>query len=88
LAEQGKTLFFVSHKLEEVEGLCHRIACSGRARWWVRFRRLTPTDDLVRLMFGKEVKLKEREEIAREGTGIGFRRSPSKTRACGSVTLM
>ena len=26
LAEQGKTVLFVSHKLEDVEGLCNRVA--------------------------------------------------------------
>ncbi|NMC54696.1 MAG: ATP-binding cassette domain-containing protein [Chloroflexi bacterium] len=72
LSEQGKTLFFVSHKLEEVEGLCHRIAVFRQGEVVGEVSPPYTTDDLVRLMFGKEVKLKEREEIAREGAGIRF----------------
>ena len=32
LAEQGKTAIFVSHKLEDVEELCHRVAVLQRGR--------------------------------------------------------
>lgn len=64
LAEQGKTLFFVSHKLEEVEDLCHRIAVFRQGEVVGEASPPYTTDDLVRLMFGKEVKLSEREMIA------------------------
>jgi ABC-type uncharacterized transport system ATPase subunit len=35
LAEQGKAILFVSHKLEDVEGLCTRVAsaCARGAGW-------------------------------------------------------
>lgn len=53
LAEQGKAIFFVSHKLEEVEDLCSQIAVF---RQGVNVGEVKPpysTDQLVEMMFGK-----------------------------------
>jgi simple sugar transport system ATP-binding protein len=60
LAEQGMTVLFVSHKLEEVEGLCGRIAVFSRGKLVGETFPPYSTDDLVQMMFGKVVSLGER----------------------------
>jgi simple sugar transport system ATP-binding protein len=72
LSDQGKTLFFVSHKLEEVEGLCHKIAVFTQGKVIGEVKPPYKTDDLVRMMFGKEVKLSEQEKISGEEPVIHF----------------
>jgi len=60
LAKQGKTILFVSHKLEDVEGLCHRVAV---LRQGVLVGEANPpytTKKLVELMFGKTISVGER----------------------------
>jgi len=60
LAEQGKTVLFVSHKLEDVEGLCHRVAV---LRSGVLVGEAKPpyiTRQLVEMMFGKAISVGER----------------------------
>lgn len=57
LASQGKTVIFVSHKLEDVEDLCHQVDVFRQGK---NVGRRTPqysTNDLVQLMFGKAVEL-------------------------------
>lgn len=66
LAEQGKTILFVSHKLEDVEGLCHRVAVLRQGRLVGEVHPPYQTAKLVEMMFGKV--------ISQEG------RSPLKTR--------
>jgi ABC-type uncharacterized transport system ATPase subunit len=53
LAAQGMTVIFVSHKLEEVEGLCQRVAVFRRGQVVGEVRPPYVTDELVKLMFGK-----------------------------------
>ena len=52
LAEEKLIVVFVSHKLEEVEALCHRVTVMSRGK--VVGERTLPADraDVVRLMFG------------------------------------
>jgi simple sugar transport system ATP-binding protein len=65
LAAQGMTVLFVSHKLEEVEGLCNCIAVFSRGRLVGETCPPYVTDDLVRMMFGKVVTLDERVRAKR-----------------------
>jgi general nucleoside transport system ATP-binding protein len=60
LAEQGKTIIFVSHKLEEVEELCGQVYVLRRGR--VSGHMLPPLDlnKLVQMMFGQAVQTGER----------------------------
>lgn len=60
LSKTGKTIIFVSHKLEDVEGLCHRIAVLRRGK--LIGDELPPyqTQSLVTMMFGKPITLPER----------------------------
>jgi general nucleoside transport system ATP-binding protein len=60
LAGQGKTIIFVSHKLEEVEQLCHRVAV---LRQGVLVGEAYPPfspDKLVEMMFSKVITLGDR----------------------------
>ncbi|MCE5207814.1 MAG: ATP-binding cassette domain-containing protein [Chloroflexi bacterium] len=55
LAEQGKTVLFVSHKLEDVEGLCHRVAVLRQGKLTGEALPPYDTQKLVTQMFGKVV---------------------------------
>ena len=56
LAAQGKTIIFVSHKLEEVKELCGRAVVLRKGK--LIGEREAPFDenDLVKLMFGRQIK--------------------------------
>lgn len=56
LAEEGKTVLFVSHKLEEVEELCHRVAVLRAGRLIGEMMPPYDTGRLVEMMFGREIK--------------------------------
>ncbi|MBM3151964.1 MAG: ATP-binding cassette domain-containing protein [Chloroflexi bacterium] len=60
LAEQGKTVIFVSHKLEDVEALCHQVAVLRQGYLVGEARRPYRVKKLVELMFGKEISVGER----------------------------
>ncbi len=55
LAAQGMIVIFVSHKLEEVEGLCQRVAVFRRGQLVGEVNPPYVTQELVKLMFGKVV---------------------------------
>lgn len=63
LADQGKTAIFVSHKLEDVEGLCGRVAVMQRGHLAGEAVPPYVTDDLVKMMFGKPVTLDNRVQV-------------------------
>ena len=60
LVEQGMTVLFVSHKLEEVEALCGRAVVMQRGRLVGEARPPYVTADLVQMMFGKVVQPEQR----------------------------
>ncbi len=62
LAEQGKTIIFVSHKLEEVEELCHRVAVLRQGKLVGEAEPPYSTDRLVEMMFGKVIKMGARQK--------------------------
>lgn len=57
LAGQGMTVFFVSHKLEDVEALCSRAAVLRQGVLVSSMEEPFDKASLVRMMFGKEVEL-------------------------------
>ncbi|GAP22863.1 ABC transporter ATP-binding protein [Leptolinea tardivitalis] len=60
LASEGMIVIFVSHKLEEIETLCHRAAVFRGGLLVGEAIQPYHTDDLVRLMFGKPMELGSR----------------------------
>jgi general nucleoside transport system ATP-binding protein len=60
LAEQGKTVLFVSHKLEEVQELCTRVAVLRQGRLIGEALPPFRVDRLVSMMFEREVTPGER----------------------------
>jgi simple sugar transport system ATP-binding protein len=69
LSKQGKTMIFVSHKLEDVEQLCTRVAVLRRGKMVGEAEPPYRTGQLVTMMFGKEVTLGSREP-ARPGEPV------------------
>jgi len=61
LAEQGMTLIFVSHKLEDVEFLCHQAAVLRVGELVGESKPPFDTSKLVEMMFGKVVTLGARQ---------------------------
>ena len=64
LAADGMTVIFVSHKLEEVEVLCNRVAVFQRGRLVGETKPPYVTEKLVQMMFGKIVAQDERTQCA------------------------
>lgn len=64
LAQEGKTIIFVSHKLEDVEFLCHKIAVF-RQGYFVG-EKIPPyvTDNLVEMMFNKVITVAEHQSYS------------------------
>ncbi len=62
LAAQGKTILFVSHKLEDVEGLCQQIAVLRQGYLMGEVQAPYRTSQLVSMMFGKEVAAEKRQK--------------------------
>lgn len=60
LAAQGMTILFVSHKLEDVDFLCSRIAVLRQGALVGQEERPFDIEEQVALMFGKQVTLGER----------------------------
>jgi len=66
LAGQGKTIIFVSHKLDDVEQLCHRVAVLRRGKLVGEATPPYQTEALVTMMFGKMVSMGERNPCGGE----------------------
>lgn len=63
LAEQGKTVIFVSHKLEEVEQLCHRVIVLRQGKLVGDVEASRETGALVEMMFGKVIPLEAKHPV-------------------------
>lgn len=55
LAKQGKTVIFVSHKLEDVEALCDEVTVLRRGKFIGTQKIPCPAATLVAMMFGREL---------------------------------
>jgi general nucleoside transport system ATP-binding protein len=73
LASQGKTIIFVSHKLEDVEELCGRIAILRKGKMVGEVLPPYSTDNLVELMFGKVIEVGERNDHSQEQIQLELR---------------
>lgn len=66
LAQQEKTIIFVSHKLEDVEVLCDKVAILRKGYLVGEVDAPYDTDQLVEMMFGKLIVLKDPKPLAKE----------------------
>jgi simple sugar transport system ATP-binding protein len=57
LAGEGKTIIFVSHKLEDVESLCDEVVILRKGREIGKVSPPYKTDQLIEMMFGKQITL-------------------------------
>ena len=55
LAQQGKTILFVSHKLEEVKELCTKVTVLAHGKVMEEVVMPCPTERLVEIMFGQAI---------------------------------
>ncbi len=68
LAGQGRTVLFVSHKLEDVEGLCHRVAVLRQGILVGEDKPPYKTHKLVEMMFGKAITIGARKQCGMADT--------------------
>ena len=62
LAEEGKTVIFVSHKLEEVTSLCHQVTVLSHGKVTGEATMPCPTDRIVQMMFGQSITVRKRSD--------------------------
>ncbi len=68
LAQEGMSVIFVSHKLEEVEALCDEVTVLNRGRVTGHAQKPYATDKLVQMMFGQDVpRIKRQAQPAQAG---------------------
>jgi simple sugar transport system ATP-binding protein len=65
LAEEGRSVIFVSHKLEEIQELCSRAAVLRQGELVGEVEAPYDLDELVKMMFGKAVSKGVRADIER-----------------------
>lgn len=63
LAAEGKSVIFVSHKLEDVEALCHRVAVLRQGALVGETAAPFSAAHLIQLMFGQEITVPERPSV-------------------------
>jgi simple sugar transport system ATP-binding protein len=73
IASQGKTVIFVSHKLEDVEALCHQVAVLRQGQLVGESCPPYDTEQLVTLMFGKMVSMERQEGCEQDETLLELR---------------
>ncbi len=64
LAQQGMTIIFVTHKLQDAEDLCGKVTVLRLGQVTGEVARPFTTDQLVKLMFGQSLATSARETIA------------------------
>lgn len=71
LAAQGRSVIFVSHKLEDVEELCDEVTVMRAGRVVGNMPIPCPTSKLVNLMFGRELATPVKPATCREDVTLG-----------------
>ncbi len=64
LAQQGMTVIFVTHKLEDAETLCSKVTVLRRGQVTGEVKRPFTTQQLVQLMFGQAITASRRQAVA------------------------
>ncbi|MEB3336872.1 MAG: ATP-binding cassette domain-containing protein [Leptolyngbyaceae bacterium] len=70
LAAAGKSMIFVSHKLEDVEELCDRVTVMRQGQVVGHAAIPCPTEKLVELMFGRELALPNKPITEQQETAL------------------
>lgn len=70
--EDAITVIFVSHKLEDVEALCHQVAVLRQGKLVGEVKNPYSTKNLVEMMFGKEIVLGARQAEGQEGSVLAL----------------
>ncbi len=73
LADQGKTIIFVSHKLEDVEILCSKVSILRKGVLVGEVPAPFNSDQLVEMMFGKVISLGERNNLSQKDVVLELR---------------
>lgn len=73
LASQGLSVIFVSHKLEEVEQLCNRVAVFRQGKVVGEVEPPYDTDQFVYMMFGKSVEVEDKKTYCTDQPYIRLR---------------
>jgi simple sugar transport system ATP-binding protein len=63
LAQEGKTIIFVSHKLEDVEYLCDQVSILRKGVLVGEAKAPFETSQLVEMMFGKQITIRNPEPV-------------------------
>ncbi len=73
LAAMGKSVIFVSHKLEDVEEICHQVAVLRQGRLVGQMEAPYDIDALVTMMFGRPITLGARQDKRQPGIVLQLR---------------
>jgi ABC-type uncharacterized transport system ATPase subunit len=87
LAEDGMIVIFVSHKLEEVEELCHRVNVMRRGRVVGEAEMPCPAERLVEMMFGRVLTESELSHAAQGTTVLELDRVTLRERTLTTAEL-
>jgi simple sugar transport system ATP-binding protein len=79
LAREGKSVIFVSHKLEDVEELCDEVTVLRRGRRIGTAKIPCPASTLVEMMFGKALAAPLKPSTARDDLALDMRDVVIKT---------
>lgn len=63
LTEEGKSVIFVSHKLDEVKSLCGKVTVLAQGKVTGEAAADCPTEELVKMMFGQALTVGKRCEV-------------------------
>jgi len=72
LAKQGKTIIFVSHKLEDVEQLCNRVAVLRQGLLVGEAQSPFVINNLVEMMFSKIISLDEKQSCLTDNIALSL----------------
>ncbi len=73
LAKQGKTILFVSHKLDDIEGLCTRVAVLRQGYLTGETQAPYTIRQLVEMMFGKDISVGKRSSCVKSELVLSLR---------------
>ena len=81
LAKEGMSVIFVSHKLEEVADLCERVTVMTRGKVVGEAEMPVPPEQLVEMMFGQAIEIRDRNEVPLGESRPEARFGPDRHRA-------